>query len=185
MTLPLLAPMTVEDLDLIMSLERACFKDPWTRRMYLIDLTENDLATYLVVRPPTPRPAQPALPAILAYGGFWMMVDEAHIATVATHPEWRGCGLGLYLMLGLLDAAVARGARLSTLEVRAGNVAAQQLYLKLGYAVVGRRCHYYRDGEDALIMTTPPLDEPAMQNRLAQARQEARAKLERCLLCAS
>jgi ribosomal-protein-alanine N-acetyltransferase len=185
MALPLIAPMTVEDLDLIMPLERACFKDPWTRRMYLTDLTENNLATYLVVRPPASHPAQASLPAILAYGGFWLMVDEAHIATVATHPDWRGCGLGLYLMLGLLDAAMARGARLSTLEVRAGNAAAQQLYLKLGYQVAGRRRRYYRDGEDALIMTTPPLAEPAMQGRLALARQEARAKMERCSLCAS
>ncbi|MGC8779237.1 MAG: ribosomal protein S18-alanine N-acetyltransferase [Anaerolineae bacterium] len=182
MSFPPITPMTVDDLDAIMALERVCFKDPWTRRMYLTDLIENDLATYLVVRPPAALPpTSTPLPAVLAYGGFWLMVDEAHIATIATHPDWRGCGLGLYLMLGLLDVAIARGARISTLEVRAGNGAAQNLYLKLGYEIVGRRRRYYRDGEDALLMTTPPLAEPAMQRRLAQARQEARAKMEHCL----
>ncbi|MEJ5199543.1 MAG: ribosomal protein S18-alanine N-acetyltransferase [Anaerolineae bacterium] len=188
MWLPPITPMTVDDLDAIMALERVCFKDPWTRRMYLTDLTENDLATYLVVRPPAApghiplREAGPASwPAILAYGGFWLMVDEAHIATIATHPDWRGCGLGLYLMLGLLDAAMARGARISTLEVRASNSAAQNLYLKLGYEIVGRRRRYYRDGEDALLMTTPPLAEAAMQERLARARDEALARIARCL----
>ncbi|MCX7671065.1 MAG: ribosomal protein S18-alanine N-acetyltransferase [Anaerolineae bacterium] len=188
MWLPPITPMTVDDLDAIMALERVCFKDPWTRRMYLTDLTENALATYLVVRPPSfPRPAPPQgsepapLPSILAYGGFWLMVDEAHIATIATHPDWRGCGLGLYLMLGLLDAARARGARISTLEVRASNTAAQNLYLKLGYELVGRRRRYYRDGEDALLMTTPPLADPLMQERLAGARRAALARIERCL----
>ena len=44
------APMTPDDLDEIMPLERQCFADPWTRRMYLSDLTTNEAATYLVVR---------------------------------------------------------------------------------------------------------------------------------------
>ena len=43
------APMTPDDLDEIMPLERQCFADPWTRRMYLSDLTTNEAATYLVV----------------------------------------------------------------------------------------------------------------------------------------
>ena len=101
--------------------------------MYLADLTQNELATYLAIRLPiadcrlrisddylvrntcTCAGAQlrsnvrnPQF-AILAYGGFWLMTDEAHIATIASHPEWRGCGLGLYLMLALLDVAQASG----------------------------------------------------------------------------
>ena len=74
---------------------------------------------------------------ILAYGGLWLLLDEAHIATVASHPDWRGCGLGQWLMLALLDAAMARGAATSTLEVRAGNLPAKRLYEKLGYEVAG------------------------------------------------
>ncbi len=107
------------------------------------------------------------------------MVDEAHIATLATHPEWRGCGLGLWLMLGLIDAASGRGALLVTLEVRAGNLPAQQLYRKLGFEVAGFRAHYYRDGEGALIMTTPPLASPAMAACLEAARADATAKLQK------
>ncbi|MDQ1301843.1 MAG: [ribosomal protein S18]-alanine N-acetyltransferase, partial [Chloroflexota bacterium] len=183
-------------------LERICFKDPWTRRMYQTDLTENELATYRALRLPlgdavwqsansklhgagrgSAVAGAPAVTGpILAYGGFWLMVDEAHIATIATRPEWRGCGLGLLLMLELLDRAIAQGARTSTLEVRGGNLPAQQLYEKLGYAVVGRRRRYYRDGEDGLLMTTPDLTAPAMQARLAVARLDAMMKLERCLL---
>jgi len=200
--LPLvITPLTLADLDVIMALERACFKDPWTRRMYVTDLTENELATYRALRLPLNdvawqmayrsrhgaagqllAGASAAAGPILAYGGFWLMVDEAHIATIATRPEWRGCGLGLRLMLELLDLAIAQGARTSTLEVRGGNVPAQQLYARLGYEVVGRRRHYYRDGEDGVLMTTPELTGPVMQARLATARLAAATKLEGCLL---
>jgi ribosomal-protein-alanine N-acetyltransferase len=181
MVMPVTTPMAVADLDAIMQLERACFKDPWTRHMYLVDLTENELATYLVVRLPIPDLGSSiAEGQILAYGGFWLMADEAHIATIASHPDWRGCGLGLHLMLELLDAAIARGARCSTLEVRVNNSQARQLYEKLGYEVMGRRRRYYRDGEDGLIMTTPPLDSREMRAILAAARQEALAKMQKC-----
>jgi ribosomal-protein-alanine N-acetyltransferase len=189
MKLPLITPMTPDDLDAVMELERRCFSDPWTRSMYLSDLTRNNLATYLVVRPPgaektgsqDPAAEWTGMPPILAYGGFWLMLDEAHICTLATHPEWRRCGLALWLMLALLERAMARGARISTLEVRLSNRRAQHLYEKLGYQVVGRRVHYYRDGEDGLIMTTPPLTEPAMRQRLAALRAEAVARVEACL----
>lgn len=184
MPLPLVTPMTVDDLDAIMTLERVCFKDPWTRRMYLADLTQNEIATYLAVRLSNADANHSSLvtrqTSIVAYGGFWLMADEAHIATIASHPDWRGCGLGLHLMLALLDIAQANGAHLSTLEVRAGNLPAQRLYEKLGYEVAGRRRHYYRDGEDGLIMTTPPLAEPEMQARLAVARTAALRKLKAC-----
>ncbi len=194
MGFPVVTPLTPADLDVVMELERVCFKDPWTRRMYLTDLTANDMATYLALRLPTAGkanhssgPTQAAVPEeiatagqLVAYGGFWLLVDEAHIATIATHPAWRRCGLGLYLMLALLDAAIARGARTSTLEVRASNLPARRLYEKLGYQLVGRRRNYYRDGEDALLMTTPALQEPAMRARLAAARAEAMQRLAGC-----
>lgn len=205
MTLPIITPLTPDDLDAVMFLERQAFAEPWTRRMYVSDLTSNELATYLAARPaagaslsafvsaarwlagewePAGAAARPGtgalLPPILAWGGFWLMVDEAHIATVASHPDWRGCGLGQWLMLALLDAAVQRGAHTSTLEVRAGNAPAIQLYKKLGFAIVGRRQRYYRDGEDGLIMTTPSLAEAQQRARLEDARQDAFDKLTRC-----
>lgn len=184
MTLPVIAPMTQEDLGAVMDLEHRCFRDPWTRHMYLSDLADNALATYLVVRPhPDSNPAgtPPTLPPLLAYGGFWMFVDEAHIATIASHPDLRGCGLGLWLMLGFLDKAIARGATVATLEVRVSNLPAQRLYERVGFQVVGKRVHYYRDGEDGLIMTTLPLSCREAQTRLTAAREDAISRLRDCL----
>jgi ribosomal-protein-alanine N-acetyltransferase len=180
--------MTPADLDEVMPLERRCFKDPWTRHMYLSDLTGNALATYLVLRLPAGVSARKAergaAPSLLAYGGFWLLLDEAHIATIASHPGWRGCGLGECLMLALLDQATTRGAALATLEVRVGNTPARRLYEKLGFEEVGERRKYYRDGEDALIMTTPPLHAPALRERLSAARIDAAARLETCFAAA-
>jgi [ribosomal protein S18]-alanine N-acetyltransferase len=139
--LPWASPMTPDDLDAVMQLERQSFRDPWSRRMYLNDMTQNDLATYLVLRPPLAVAGRSVgmspLPALMAYGGFWLMADEAHIATIASHPDWRGCGLGQWLLLHLLERAIARGAVTSTLEVRAGNTIARRLYAKVGYEVAG------------------------------------------------
>jgi [ribosomal protein S18]-alanine N-acetyltransferase len=178
MAVPILATLTVADLDGIMPIERQSFHQPWSRHMYLTDLQQNHLATYLVVRP---APADAGrLPPILAYGGLWLMVDEAHIATIASHPDYRGCGLGQYLLLGLLEAGMARGALTSTLEVRVSNTSARQLYEKLGYETAGLRRRYYQDGEDALIMTTPSLAAGDMPARLAAAWDDARQRLVRC-----
>jgi ribosomal-protein-alanine N-acetyltransferase len=176
--IPVLRYMTVADVDAAMLIERQAFRQPWSRHMYLSDLQQNRMASYLVVHPAAED--SQLLPPVLAYGGMWLMVDEAHIATVASHPGYRGCGLGQWLMLGLLEEAVARGAFRSTLEVRVTNAPAISLYQKLGYEMVGMRRHYYQDGENAYIMTTPLLGEPALQARLRSAQGDALAHLEKC-----
>lgn len=174
--LPFVSPMDVQDVDVILPLERQTFADPWTRRMYLSDLTGNPLATYRVIR----TAEDDGLPPILGWGGFWLLIDEAHIATIASHPNYRGCGLGQWLMVALLDVAKERGARFATLEVRASNLPARKLYDKLGFEVAGSRRKYYRDGEDGLIMTTPPLNEPDIQARIEAAREAALERVTRC-----
>ncbi|MBI5649302.1 MAG: ribosomal protein S18-alanine N-acetyltransferase, partial [Chloroflexi bacterium] len=93
---------------------------------------------------------------IVGYAGFWMMTDEAHISTIASHPDWRRRGIGELLLLAMIEAAAEQNARVLTLEVRVSNQDAQVLYRKHGFNIVGERKHYYSDNqEDALIMTTP------------------------------
>jgi ribosomal-protein-alanine N-acetyltransferase len=159
--------MELDDIDQIMKIEQAAFSAPWPASAYRYELTKNDLSTYLVLRQrhlpaPTRRRFlhQKPPPSILAYGGFWIMVDEAHISTIATLPQRRGHGLGEMMLVALIDAAILRQAILVTLEVRVSNEVAQNLYQKYHFAVVGRRKGYYHDNnEDALIMTTPRVDD--------------------------
>lgn len=102
------------------------------------------------------RPPVPPAPArnVVGYGGFWFIIDEAHISTIAVHPDWRGRHVGERLFVSILEQALDLGAVTATLEVRVSNDRAQGLYRKYHFEVVGRRKHYYRDnGEDALLMT--------------------------------
>ena len=160
-------PMTLDDLAAVARIERASFSVPWPDDAYRSELRTNRLASYLVVR---------ISDEIVAYGGIWLMVDEAHITTFAVHPAWRRQGIGERLLLALLDVAIDRRAREATLEVRLSNLAARRLYEKYGFRPAGLRPRYYSDdGEDALIMTTEPLDGPAMRGRLARLREALEA----------
>ena len=96
---------------------------------------------------------------LVAYGGIWLMVDEAHVTTFAVLPAWRRRGIGGRLHAGADGAVRATlGAHVATLEVRLSNEAARALYQRFGFRPVGVRPRYYSDnGEDALIMTTEPL----------------------------
>jgi ribosomal-protein-alanine N-acetyltransferase len=157
-------PMRLDDLAAVHAIERASFTAPWPPHAYRSELESNRLAHYLVAR---------AGDTVTAYGGMWLMVDEAHITTFAVHPAWRRRGIGERLLLAFLDLAIDRGAREATLEVRLSNLAARKLYEKYGFRPVGLRPRYYSDDhEDALIMTTSPLDEPTMRERIERLRDE-------------
>ena len=155
-------PMTLADLDAVQWIEAASFSTPWPEQAYRSELQTNRLASYLVAR---------AGDEVVAYGGVWLMVDEAHVTTVAVHPGWRRQKIGARLLIGLLDVAIARGAREATLEVRLSNLAARRLYEGFGFRPVGLRPRYYSDNdEDALIMTTEALLGPGMRQRLQRLR---------------
>jgi ribosomal-protein-alanine N-acetyltransferase len=84
---------------------------------------------------------------------MWVVETNAHVVTLAVRPESRRHGLGRQMMAALLLEARRRGAAEVTLEVRASNLPAQQLYANLGFQVVARRRGYYPDNnEDALVM---------------------------------
>ena len=155
-------PMRLEDVDEVQRIEEASFSTPWPPNAYRSELMTNRLAAYLVAR---------AEGRIVAYGGMWLMVDEAHITTFAVHPAWRRQRLGERLLLAFLDLAKDRHAREATLEVRLSNLAARRLYEKYGFRPVGLRPRYYSDNnEDALIMTTLPLADPAQRGRVERLR---------------
>jgi ribosomal-protein-alanine N-acetyltransferase len=150
-------PMRLEDLDDVHRIELASFATPWPENAYRSELLTNRLASYLVGRVDG---------RIVAYGGMWLMVDEAHITTFAVHPGWRRQRIGERLLLAFMDLARDRHAREATLEVRLSNLAARRLYEKYGFRPVGLRPRYYSDNnEDALIMTTDPLDDRALRER--------------------
>ena len=158
----LIEPMRLEDLEAVHRIELASFSSPWPPNAYRSELETNRLASYLVAR---------IGGRIVAYGGMWLMVDEAHITTFAVHPAWRRQRIGERLLLAFLDLARDRHAREATLEVRLSNLAARRLYEKYGFRPVGLRPRYYSDNnEDALIMTTESFGDPSLEARIARLR---------------
>ena len=154
--------MRLEDLAEVQRIEQTSFSTPWPENAYRNELLTNRLASYLVGRIDG---------RIVAYGGLWLMVDEAHITTFAVHPSWRRQRVGERLLLAFLDLARDRQAREATLEVRLSNLAARRLYEKYGFRPVGLRPRYYSDNnEDALIMTTESFDDPRLTARLERLR---------------
>lgn len=108
---------------------------------------------------------------ILGYAGLWLVLDEAHVTTVAVRPDLRGQGLGELLLVRLIEIAQEMGAHRMTLEVRVSNEVAQNLYRKYTFKVEGVRRRYYSDdNEDALIMWSEPLASPEFQARFAELR---------------
>jgi ribosomal-protein-alanine N-acetyltransferase len=184
-------PMRLRDIGEVMEIERVSFSSPWSARAYRYDLQENDLSYYFVVRQRRMEGADLGLlarvrrslgvgvrPPILGYGGFWLMVGEAHISTIAVQPGWRQRGIGELLLAAMLDRATELEADIATLEVRVSNVTAQNLYRKYGFRQVGLRRRYYRDSdEDALIMSTEHLSLATFQSHFQQLKRALREKL--------
>lgn len=160
-------PMRLADLTAVDELEQLCFPTPWPISTYQHELRHNRLGHYWVIRPAVAQ-TDAAYPPVVAYGGYWLMGDEAHIVTLATHPQWRRRHLGEWILLEMLAQARTQGASVATLEVRPSNSTAQALYHKLDFVRVGVRRRYYRDtGEDALLLTLPQLDGEAVWRPLA------------------
>jgi ribosomal-protein-alanine N-acetyltransferase len=116
---------------------------------------------------------------IAGFVGFWIMAGEAHITGIAVRKELRRRGLGEMLLAATFDAARELDADLLTLEVRASNTSAQNLYRKYGFRRVGERKAYYLDRgpegesrEDAFIMTTDSLRSDAVMGLLKRLREE-------------
>ncbi len=150
-------PMRAEDIPEMMEIERMCFRTPWHENAFYNEL-HHQPACYLVAK---------VGGRVAGYAGMWVIMDEAHITTLAVHPHHRRHHIGERLLLGLLECAIARRARHATLEVRETNVAAQRLYTKYGFYTVAIRKGYYADtGEDALIMWTPDMQTPEYQQLL-------------------
>ncbi len=175
--------MTLDDIAAVVEIEKTAFPRPWPEKAYRYELTENQNAYFVVARlASAPQPARrnwlaqllkPAAPpviqtaAIVGFAGMWMYVDEAHIATIATHTAWRGRRIGERILMNLMREAQRRDAALVTLEVRVGNTVAQNLYIKYGFEEVGRRKGYYQDNlEDALLMTVTDFTTAAYRRRL-------------------
>lgn len=160
---PSVRPMTPADVAAVADLEVESFADPWPPAVFFEELS-LPAREYVVVEDDR---------RMVAYGGLMLVEEDAHIMTIAVDPTRRCEGFGTRVMLALCDAALERGARHLTLEVRESNLAATALYERFGFGAVGRRPRYYQDDEDAIIMWVVDADRPEYRRRLDLMREGA------------
>ena len=136
--------MTIQDVDQVMEIEQGAFSLPWSKESYLGEL-KNRFAHYRVLD---------IGGVVAAYGGVWVIFEQAHITNVAVREQYRQRGMGSALLQALEQVARSRKADHIYLEVRPSNRAAVNMYESLGYGKSGARQAYYTDnGEDAYIMS--------------------------------
>ncbi len=131
-------------LDRIMEIEKDAFSTPWSRESFLMEINENKLAKYVVAEVDG---------LVVGYGGFWLIIDEAHITNIAVIGDYRNKGVGKKILEGLIGLSLYHRLSSMTLEVRVSNEPAKKLYTSYGFQKVGIRPNYYADEkEDAIIM---------------------------------
>jgi ribosomal-protein-alanine N-acetyltransferase len=138
-----LEPIREDRIPAILEIERQVNTAPWSERSFRneLDHPQGIFLTALVEG------------QVVGYGGVWLVIDEAHVTTVAVDPAHQRQGIGMKLMVALLEKSRNQGMLCATLEVRAGNAAAIELYKKLGFVIAATRKAYYPDNkEDAVVM---------------------------------
>jgi ribosomal-protein-alanine N-acetyltransferase len=137
-------PMAAADLDAVLAIEGASFTAPWNRNQFLQEL-DSPVSCCLT--------ALAADGAVAGYLCLMFAADECTVMDIAVAPAMRGQGVGRLLMDRTLEECRHRGSRHLHLEVRVSAAPAIALYRAVGFTEAGRRRRYYRDGEDAIVMS--------------------------------
>ncbi len=117
----------------------------------------KEMAFWLTTQRPSLLGGQRNTDYIGGFAGIWFVLDEAHVVIIASRPSERRRGVGELLLIACLESALQRNLRVVSLEVRASNNAARSLYRKYKFQDTGVRKRYYSGVEDAIIMSTPPI----------------------------
>lgn len=162
--------MKETDLDQIMLIEPEAFgTHHWSRQSFQNELA-NPGGFYFVAIDETTND-------VVGYSGFWLIGEEAHITTLAVNQQLRRKYLGELMLINDIAEAQSAGASWLTLEVRASNYAAQNLYFKYGFKNLGTRRKYYQDNdEDALVLWAENIRSEDYKKTVKERYQEVERK---------
>jgi len=163
--------MTADDIPAVVELDKMSFSLPWPERSFRFELTDNPASRCWVAEVDG---------RVVGMIVVWLLVEEAHVATLATHPDLRRQGIAKKLLAHALRYLIDEGAQTSFLEVRASNIAAQEMYRKFGYEESGRRRRYYKDNdEDAILMNLDSLKVERLMSDDGRSRLDKEEQNER------
>ena len=164
--------MSTDDLDQIMEIEPVAFgSHHWSRQSFVNELT-NPSGFYFVA-------LDEQTGTLFGYSGFWLIGEEAHITTLAVHPDLRRRYIGEILLINDIEQAQGVGASWLTLEVRVSNHVAQNLYSKYGFKNLGTRRRYYQDNdEDALVLWAENIGSSDYKKNVTSRLEDLAAKMQ-------
>lgn len=174
--------MRLPDIPEVTVIDQLSFDPSWSARSYQFEVSESNYSYMVVLAQSEDKPKAgwrrivPALNGahdgdqrIGGYGGLWNIMGEAHISTIATHPDYRRRGWGEILLAGMIRRGIRLNADYVVLEVRVSNIPAQTLYQKYGFKTVTTKPKYYHsNNEDAYEMRL------SLENRYYRAHFEER-----------
>lgn len=161
--------MQAKDLEEVVKIDKVSFTPAWSERSYRFEINESQVSFMLVLEKYEERPmtgfkrwlntfrgqqnGTAPQPVIVGYAGLWKIADEAHISTIASHPDYRGRKYGEIMLASMIARAIALRAAYVVLEVRESNTVAQSLYRKYDFELHGiKKGYYHHNNEDAYDM---------------------------------
>lgn len=163
-----LVELKKEHIPSIMEIESVSFgKYHWSENSFLTEI-DNKLSHYFVACDETGK--------VISYCGFWNILGEGHITTFAVRDGYKKQKIAEQMMLHIIEKAITLNIKWFTLEVRASNLPAINLYCKYGFEKNGVREKYYQDNnEDALIMWTPEIQTDKYKDIIKNNKQQLEA----------
>jgi len=136
--------MEAMDVDQMVTLEVTCSSDPWSRNMFLGEMS-SPLSHCFVARGTDPCP-------LVGFICFRNVGEESELLRICIHPQHRQKGIGRRLMEFYIDFCRRRDVKRFYLEVNSLNQPAIRLYRSFSYQSTGVRTRFYERKFDALLM---------------------------------
>lgn len=138
-----LREMTFDDIEEVVKGEERIFKESLGYDMLYSELKLNPFAYYFVLE---------VNKKVSGYIGVWIDGEHAEIINFYVDEEHQGKGFGSLMLEFVIQLCELTKVPNISLEVRESNTKAIGLYNKYGFNYSHKRVHYYKDGEDALVL---------------------------------
>ena len=134
----------IDEIDDILQIEHSSFTDPWSKSSFEEAINSDNITVYSVTNDNG---------NMVGFSCLLMIDYEAEILNIAVDRNSRNQGIGTLLATHMINICRSNGVEDIFLEVRESNVSARALYVKLGFAEIGKRKKYYSNpSEDAILM---------------------------------
>ena len=132
------------DSGLIAAIQAAAYHKSWTERQIMAAIENQDVW----------------LAGQDGFIVFELIPPECEISMVAVNPSAQRRGIGLKLVQAVVENCLAKSIHKIFLEVEESNLAAIELYKKLGFKEISQRKDYYGAGRNATLMLLQLMHKP-------------------------